>query len=214
MPTQTPIARSKTAAMSRVLDSLSKGYDRYTSGLVAPEKALRMIRKLHEKHCIGATPAQRLTRKKQGKANAILVVYWPPESDSQQGAMVEWLTLFTAGVLDAQETLRDAAKKPRLNWLGYELVRYAARGKTSWTWRRPAEAMTELFLLLEQHIGERRHDRVHELMLRVARQPGFHGVREQSAKLFREAARKGYKGLYPDLLYVQKVNHGDRLLLT
>lgn len=113
MPAMTPIARSKTAALTRVVDSIPKGYHRYTCGVVRPEKAEQLARKLHQRHAIGATAAQRITRKKHGKANTLLVMYWP------EGAqLVAWLMLFTDGNLDAHEQLHEITGKPRLVWLG------------------------------------------------------------------------------------------------
>lgn len=80
-PASTPVARSKTAALARVLDSIPKGYIGYTSGQCSAEKAVRLARKFHEQYGIGCSPAQRMTRKKKGLANAILVMYWPPEQE-------------------------------------------------------------------------------------------------------------------------------------
>ena len=53
-----PIARSKTAALSRILDLIPKGYTRYTTGKVSASKAARVIQKFHDRHHIGATPGQ------------------------------------------------------------------------------------------------------------------------------------------------------------
>ena len=76
-PAYTPIAHSKTAAMSRVLDAVAKGYTFHIAGTCTPEKAERLAKKFHALYGIGCSPAQRLTRKKQGLANALLVMYWP-----------------------------------------------------------------------------------------------------------------------------------------
>lgn len=208
MPASTPIARSKTAALSRITDSIPKGYHRYTAGVVAPEKAERMIRKLHERHAVGATPAQRLTRKKHGKANALLAVWWPDGA-----TQVHWCMLFTSGELDAHEQLRDVAAKERLVWLGYELVRHPTRGSTSWTWRRPKAEMTEHYMLLDDALRKRHYGAVAEHLVRIANQPGFHGVREQSWALCQHARKGGYAGDLPHLFYVEKVSHGDRMPL-
>ncbi len=208
MPPSTPIARNKTAALARVLDSIPKGYHRYICGVVKPEKAELLARKLHERHAIGATVAQRITRKKHGRANALLVMHYP------EGAqLVAWLMLITDGELDAPEQLREVTDKPRLVWLGYELARYANRGRTSWTWRRTKAEMAELHALLAEQLNRHHHGAVAETLQRIARQPGFHGVREQSWGLFQEALRRGYSGQLPMLFYVQKTNHGTRLML-
>jgi len=209
MPASTPIARSKTAALSRILDSIPKGYCRYVFGQVKAEKGERLIRKLHERHAIGATPAQRITRKKKGKANAILVIYWPDGVET-----VQWLMLFTRGELDFPEQLGEVTDKPRLAWLGYELVRHPARGVTSWTWRRPKAEMRELYSMLRVALAMQRQGDVAEALARIANQPGFHGVRQQSWALCQHARHNGYSGELPHLFFLQKVSHGDLLMLV
>lgn len=209
MPAATPIARSKTAALSRVLDSIPKGYSRYASGQVKAEKAERLIRKLHERHAVGATPAQRITRKQRGKANAILAIYWPEGAE-----VVQWVMLFTPGELDSPEQLRDVTDKPRLEWLGYELVRHPARGASSWTWRRPKSQMRELYSMLRMALAKQHQRGVAEALQRIANQPGFHGVRQQSWELCQYARQHGYGGDLPQLFFVQKVSHGESLRLA
>ncbi len=209
MPLSTPVSQNKTAALSRVLDSIPKGYTRYTSGAVVAKKATGLAQKLHDRHGIGRTPAQRITRKKHGRANALLVLYWPEGADR-----VEWLMLFTAGELDSPEQLLDVTDKRRLTWLNYELVRHSTRGTTSWTWRRPKQEMSELHALLAEQLTRRHYGAVTETLQRIARQPGFHGVRTQSWALCQEARRRGYPDELPHLFYVQKLSHGDRLSLT
>lgn len=208
MPPSTPIARNKTAALSRVLDSIPKGYFRYTIGEVRAEKAEALVRKLHQRHTVGATPAQRITRKSKSRANALLVMYWP------EGApVVQWLMLFTAGELDAHEELQEVTAKRRLVWLGYELVRHPTRGATSWTWRRPKSEMAEHYAMLDDALKKHHYGVVADHLARIANQPGFHGVREQSWSLCQHARKHGYPGDLPHLYYVQKVPHGDRLAL-
>jgi hypothetical protein len=209
MPDSTPIARTKTAALCRVLDSIPKGYYRYTTGTVAPEKAERVILKLHKRHAIGITPSKRMTRRSKGKASALLVVYWP-----ENATVVSWLMLFTAGELDFYEKLRDVTDKPHMAWLGYELIRYSNRGKPSWTWKRPKEEMTEHYMLLSAALKKRQNNVVTDHLSRIARQPGFHGVREQSKMLCKYAQQGGYSELLPKLFYVEKVSHGEQFVLS
>lgn len=208
MPASTPVARSKTSALCRILDSIPKGYHRVTFGTVAPAKAEALARKLHERHCIGATPAQRITRKAKGRANALLVMFWPDSAE-----LVHWLMLFTAGELDSPERLTEVTDKRRLQWLGYELVRHPARGSTSWTWRRSKEEMREHYAMLDAALKKHHYGVVSDHLQRIANQPGFHGVRAQSWALFQHALKHGYTGELPHLFFVQKVFHGDRLLL-
>lgn len=208
MPASTPIARSKTSALSRVLDSIPKGYFRATFGTVAAAKAPALARKLHERHGIGATPAQRITRKQHGRANAVLVMFWPDGAE-----LVHWLMLFTAGELDSPERLTEVTDKRRLQWLGYELVRHPTRGATSWTWRRPKCEMAEHYALLDDSLKKHHHGVVADHIQRLANQPGFHGVREQSWALCQYVRQQGYPDELPHLFFVQKVPHGDRMIL-
>ncbi|VVE76977.1 hypothetical protein PCA31118_05346 [Pandoraea captiosa] len=209
MPASTPIARSKTAALARALDCVPKGYHRYTSGTVKAGKAETLARKFHAQYGIGCTPAQRLTRKAKGLANAILVMYWPLGEE-----YAEWLLLATDGEGLEVETLRLAESKPRLKWLGYELSRRSARGKAAWTWRRPKPEMAEWHALLASQAALHNHAAIAETLERIARQPGFHGVRTQSRALFQEARRRGYRGTVPYLFYLEKISHGERLSLV
>ena len=134
MPASTPIATSKTAALSRVLDGVSRGYTRYIGGVTTADKAIAVANKFHKLYGIGCTPALRITRKGKGQANTLLVMYWPAGA-----AQVDWLLLATpgTGLIETRERLLEVTGKPRLQWLGYELLRYGARGVTRWTWRRP-----------------------------------------------------------------------------
>lgn len=158
---------------------------------------------------VSCTPAQRFTRKSKGLANAVLVMYWP--QDTKQ---VEWMLLATDGDGLEGETLRTVEVKPRLRWLGYEMARYASSGRTAWTWRRQRQEMAELHTLLEAQAAQRHYAALGETLERIARQPGFHGVRTQSWNLFLEARRRGYPGELPRLFFVQKVCHGERLALS
>lgn len=208
MTSSTPISRSKTAALSRVLDSVPKGYTRYANGRVSKDKVAALAAKFHRKYAVAATPGTRVTRKANGKANSILVLYWPDASDS-----VEWLLLSTPGSGMEAESMAEVVQL-RLQWLGYELVRHACRGRTAWTWRRPKGEQAELYALLETQLYAKQYGAVSRTLVRIARQPGFHGVREQSRVLSQFAQRRGYTGPLPDLPYVQKVSHGDPLYLT
>ncbi|WP_233625746.1 hypothetical protein [Burkholderia multivorans] len=209
MPASTPIARNKTAAMARVLDMVPRGYHRYISGTVTVAKAVALAQKFHTRYGIGCTPAQRLTRKSKGVANAILAMYWPEMADG-----VEWLLLATDGSGLDGEALRVVDDSPRLTWLGYELVRHPARGRAAWTWRRPKQDMADLHALVAFQASQRHHAALAETLQRISRQPGFHGVRAQSWSLLQEARRRGYPGELPRLFFVQKVCHGERLTLS
>ncbi|MDA8329048.1 MAG: hypothetical protein M0Z83_08790 [Betaproteobacteria bacterium] len=208
MTASTPISRTKSQALTRILDVVGRGYTRYTAGSVIATKAEQLANKFHKLYGIGCTPAQRITRKKHGTANTVLTMYWP------DGAVrVEWLLLATAGDGLTGETLADVTDRRRLQFLGYELVRYAHDGRTRWTWKRPKVEMAEHYVLLAELANKHAGHSVKDLLARLANQPGFHGVRTQSWELCQEARRRGYAGELPHLFYMQKISHGDPLKL-
>lgn len=265
-PPSTPLATSKTAALMRVLDSVPKGYTHYTSGECPQDKLPKLLLKFHDRYGIGCSPAQRISRKKQGLANALLVLYQPPlpspdqeldwatevappevsdqvpargaesapdqvsdqvnheglpASPEQQVAVpsslpkISWLLLVTegAGAVHEQEQLRSVLEKPRLHWLGYELRRHTARGRTSWTWYRPKDQMQDWYALLGAKLNLRDMASVSKILTLISQQPGFAGVREQGFALYQFARQKGYTGELPTLFFVQKHSHGKRILI-
>ena len=209
MPATTPVSRSKTAALSRVLDLVPRGYQRYTSGTIKAAKAECLAHKFHALYTIGATPAQRLVRKHRGDANALLVLYWPENAET-----VHWLLLATDGTGMEKESWLLVTSKSRLSWLGYELVRHPTRGRASWTWRRPKSEMAEHYLMLASLTGQRNETALQGWLERLAHQPGFHGVRQQTWGLYQEAHRRGFTGVLPVIYYVQKVSHGEPMQLA
>lgn len=210
MPTPTtPLSRTHAAALSRVLDSIPRGYSRYTCGVVAKEKVQRLVEKFHHTHQVGASPAQRVIRKQRGQANAVLALYLPEWADK-----AHWMMLFTAGELSAYEKLRSIFEKPRMTWQGYELTRHNWHGGTRWTWRRTRDEMQDYYVMLDHHAKQHSWDAVGELLERAARQPGFHGVREQTWRLCQEAHKRGYPGELPFLYYMTKVSHGERIAVA
>ena len=225
MAASTPIAHSKSAALARVLDLLPKGYTHYTAGTYPAGKLLALARKFHERYGIGCSPAQRVLRKRRGEANALFVVYCPPApkesidlsslsaTGTEQNA--QWLLLATPGIgpVWAEERLRAVTDRPRLQWLGYELIRHPVRGQTAWTWQRPKEAMAELYALLAQQLGRRQESAIRDTLIRIAHQPGFAGVRQQSWALYEFARQRGYASQCPPLFHLQKMSHGVRLEL-
>ncbi|MBC9070654.1 hypothetical protein IAI53_01610 [Thauera sp. CAU 1555] len=129
--------------------------------------------------------------------------------------LVDWLLLVTPGEgqVRANEALKDITKEPRLIWLGYELVRHAVRGKPSWTWRRPREAMREWYALLSARQATNNAPAVEESLAILARQPGFAGIRAQTFELFHFVRQHGYRDEFPFVFFVQKQPAGARLRL-
>ncbi|POA99883.1 hypothetical protein C2134_03840 [Chromobacterium sinusclupearum] len=135
--------------------------------------------------------------------------YWPAGA-----GQVEWLLLASEGTGLEAETLKPVTARPRLTWLGCELVRREARGRTAWTWRRTKQEMAELYALLTSQAQQRHYAVLADTLERIARQPGLHGVRTQSWALCQEACRLGYPGELPHLHYLQKVSHREHLILA
>jgi hypothetical protein len=231
------VSNTKTEALARVLDLVPKGYTRYIQGSCPPGKLLGLLQKFHERYAFAATPAERLTRKGKGLANAVLVLFWPkmapigialddtrtvpaawlnsPPDEFEEVPAVEWLLLVTNGEgrVTEEERLGSVLEKPRLSWLAYELVRHTARGKVSWTWRRSSAEMAECYAVLGDQLARRQTTAVAETLLRASRQPGFSGVRKQSRALIDFARQRGYDGEAPFLFHVQKTRAGMRLAL-
>lgn len=231
----TPISRSKSAALSRILNLVPKGYVFYTSGQCPAHKAEKLARKFHELYGIGCSPAQRITRKSKGLANAILVMYWPRscpddlpstqlaelatiqlDETRPENEKVNWLLLATNGVgeVHARESLLCVTGKPNLLFLGYELVRHQARGKLIWTFRRTKQEMADWYAHLATQLNQRHWPSVAQTLTRISHQPGFAGVRKQSYELCRFACLRGYPGELPKLFFLQKVTQGEPLVLA
>lgn len=208
-PPTTPLARTSAAALARILDCIPRGYTRYTAGTIAASKLDALVSKFHGLYGVAATGAQRITRKTHGKANAVLALFLPDGAER-----ASWMMLFTDGELDAHEALLSVFEKPRLRWLGYELTRHNYKGGVRWTWRREPEQMRDLYILLDDQLRRRRWEAVKTTLERVAAQPGFHGVRGQSWRLCQEARTRGYPGELPFLFYMQKIDHGERIVVA
>jgi hypothetical protein len=224
-PPTTPIASSKSAALSRATNLVSHGYQSYVTGTCPAQKMMGLLAKFHHQFGIGCSPAQRHTRQQVGQPNSALVVYWPgfdgaaPKSNMGEmplgTPMVEWLLLVTPGPRPAgeREVFKAVTAKPPLFWLGYELIRHCARNKASWTWRRHKEQMAEWYALLGKALNQRGHPGVPHLLNMLARQPGFAGVRKQSKALFEHAGKRGYAGDYPYLFYLDKQPEGAKVVI-
>lgn len=77
----------------------------------------------------------------------------------------------------------------------------------------PKLEMAELYAFLTEKMNSRNFVQVHEALIRIYRQPGFHGVREQSMQLGLFVLGKGYKGKLPEPYFLSKVSHGNRFTL-
>lgn len=70
--------------------------------------------------------------------------------------------------------------------------------------------MTNLYAELGEDLARRRQDQVARTLQRIANQPGFPGVRAQSAALFAFAASRGYNGPVPTLTSRRKLRTASR----
>lgn len=221
----TPIASTVSQALTRVVDLVPRGYVFATQGECLASKAEALAQKFHARYGIGLSPAQRTLRRQRGQANAMLVMYWPGRvkqqehgtsaevatsdavTETQAEERVRWLLLVTegAGPVREREQLRDL-RQDRLVWLGYELLRSGA--KASWTFRRTKAEMEALHALIADQLNRKQYPALAATLQRIARQPGFAGVRKQSWSLFHAARTKGWSGEWPHLYFIQKVGHG------
>jgi hypothetical protein len=208
----TPIAGTKTEALARVLGAVTHGYTRVCSGRVPREKLARLANKFDVKYGIGNGKGQRIINRRAGHANALFAAYSPPGIYLAVDERLPWIVLSTPGDGMDDESWTDVIDRPI--WLDYELCRHNDAGEVRWTWRRTKAEMEMLYAQLGEDLARRRFDGVAQTLQRLARQPGFHGVRVQSRALIEYAQRRGYKGPVPHLYYVQMVSHGAPLLLT
>jgi hypothetical protein len=123
------------------------------------------------------------------------------------------MLLATPGEGVEAERWQDVPDRPV--WLDYQLCRHNDSGKVRWTWRRTSAEMTNLYAELGEDLARQQNDQVARTLQRIGNQPGFHGVRAQSATLFAFATSRGYKGPpLPPLFFVQKAEHGSPLLIS
>ena len=118
-------------------------------------------------------------------------------------------------IVDALQQRRETAEShERPVWLDYQLCRHNDAGEVRWTWRRTSAEMTQLYAELGEELARRRYGGVARMFQRIAYQPGFHGVRTQSAALLEFATNRGYEGDLPPHFFVQKVAHGRPLAIV
>jgi hypothetical protein len=149
--------------------------------------------------------------KRAGRANTLFVAYAPPDEYRVENERLPWMLLATPGEGVEAERWQDVRDRPI--WLDYQLCRHNDAGKVRWTWRRTAAELTQLYGELSEDLARRQHNAVARTLQRIANQPGFHGVRAQSAALFAFARSRGYEDPVPALFFVQKVAHGTPLLI-
>lgn len=205
----TPISRSLSSALTRILDSVTRGYTRYATGSVQASKALKLAQKFHDLYGIGCTPAQRIMRRQHGRASALLVLLWHEDAER-----VSWCLMATSGTgLEAEKDMKDALAE-KLVFEDYQLVRRAKDGRTTWTFKRTKAAMAAWVALVRDQAQKHHMGAVRDTLQRAANQPGFQGVREQTFTLIELARSLGFTGEAPHVYYMQKMTHGEKYELN
>lgn len=207
----TPISQTKTQALARVLASVTHGYTRICTGTVPPDRLAALAAKFDVHYGIAHTKGQRVVNKRAGWANTLFVAYSPPDEYRVENERLPWMLLATPG--EGVETERWQEVRDRPVWLDYQLCRHNDAGEVRWTWRRTLAEVAQLYAELGEELARRRYGEVARTLQRIANQPGFHGVRTQSAALFEFATNRGYEGELPPLFFVQKVAHGKPLAI-
>jgi hypothetical protein len=208
----TPISQTKTQAHARVLASVTHGYTRICMGTVPPERLSALAAKFDALYGIAHTKGQRVVNKRAGRANTLFAAYAPPDEYRVENERLPWVLLATPG--DGSEAERWVDVFDRPVWLDYQLCRHNDAGEVRWTWRRTAGEMAQLYAELDEDLSRHRYGSVARALQRIAHQPGFHGIRAQSAELLAFAIGRGYEGELPPLFYVQKIPHGKALLIV
>jgi hypothetical protein len=188
----------KTDAMRELLKLVSRGYFRWTSGVVESKKAEALTLKFIDRYEIDKSHQQRWRHKARGLANAHLIMLADAASDQ-----VRWWLVVTAGegLVEMMETLKDAnGKHERLTlWDDdYELVRLQRKdGQTQWTWRMTAGNVEAWEERIKNAVANRHSQKlIEQAFWSLKRIPGFHGTRRQAFELarFAEARWKRVRG--------------------
>lgn len=190
------IPMSKRATMRLLLEAVQRGYCFWTAGCVAPEKGLRFAEKMRALYDTDHTAAQRAYAKKQGQANAQLIMF----KEEREADIRYWL-LATAGkgLVHAREQLCDAREhRQHLTWGDQYVLRHVQRprehsGGRAWTWQLTAQR----YALLEASMAEQAAARgnthgnteaLAALVTAILRMPGFYGIRQQQRALLDHGA--------------------------
>jgi hypothetical protein len=216
MQRSTPVSTSKSAALSRVLGAVTHGYTRLCTGSVPPEKLAHLALRFHDLYGIAETKGRRVQRQQAGVANTQLAVYRPrsgsPLDRMLEGERLPWILVATDGTGVEAERWTSALDRPC--WLGYQLCRHNDAGRVRWTWRLPPGEMKSTYAELTHWLTRHRYDEVSALLMRESRRPGFHGVRTQYFGLVATARQGGFVGDAPAMPFLQKIRHGEPLLIS
>lgn len=192
----------KTDAMRQILNMVSRGYSRYTSGEIPSKKAEAMHIKFCTRYRIDMTSQQRWRAKARGEANAFFVAW-------KDGDIVHWWLLATPGegLIEDVEILHDvSAKKHRIEITGYELVRTTRpqtqkfQGAERWTWRMTKETYQGWEDRLKAAVRHFSDDGMRQAIYSLRRVPVFSESRKQAfalAKLAKDDWKRIKKDEWP-----------------
>ena len=182
MENLTPVHLTRTGAFRELLNQISRGYSRYTSGSLPPRKTLAFVLKMHDRYGVCSTSQQRWRANKKGQASARLVLL-------EEHEQIHWWLLVREegeGLVTQLETLSDAKSKAgRVAYCGYELVRETKKGaeRPRWTWRMQDATVTQWRDKIRNSVRSQRDDGVRQIMHSLRRVPTFSGVRPQAYSL-------------------------------
>ena len=205
------IARSKSATMRLILETVQRGSRYWTGGIIAPDKALRLADKFASLYATDASQSKRSWNKSQGRANSTLIMY--PEDDQTLSKLRWWLLVTPGhGLVHQEEQLQDSwNRRQRLTWgEQYELLHLQHSreygGGRHWTWQMQEQRFTEMTeamrqlssghgnpgwgsghpaVHLAQPVPQERTDDLAALITAIKRMPGYHGIRMQQMQLYR-----------------------------
>lgn len=184
---------SKATAMQRILDSVSRGYEWWTSGTIPKRKLEGFRAKFALRYGTQAEKSERRRRKRNRVGNAVLVIYSPPKSPTA----VWWLLCDEDHIAQRIEPLLKATNKHhRLTvpdtrslpeWKSdYELIRQA---ECSWTWRITKDCKTQWRDRIRKAVSNpyqpKRDELVRQIVYSIRHIPGFRGIRQDTEELIR-----------------------------
>ena len=190
----------KSAVMQRIQDLVRGGYHRYTCGVISTSRLPALRAKFAARYTTDASRAERQRRRRNGLANAWLIVHRPPKA-----IRAVWWLLVEDGdhLAHSTESLRDARDRPdrlimpdpgigRKNAFAeveraFELVKLDDR----WTWRMSSEMKTawrdRIRSAARTKDTEKGDEEWRQAMWSLRRMPGFRGIRSDAYDLVKLA---------------------------
>jgi hypothetical protein len=197
MPNYDPmIPNSVTATMRALLDAVSRGSVFYASGTVSATKALALAAKFDERYDLAMNVVRRDHARRAGRSAFRLIMFPLPGTTD-----LAWWLLRSEGdhPLISLEGWKDSRRESiRWPWR-YELVRLpvpvAHRRKmqgvkqrqiksVGWTWRIRIEEVRSIEQTV-RHVAQHRDERLAHIVTGLRAAPGFRGVRQDVAALYR-----------------------------